>query len=30
MVIRFRKPLHGTWDAEDDLSYVVYGKDGFI
>ena len=28
MVIGFRKPLHGTRDAEDDYAYVVYGKDG--
>ena len=28
MVIGFRKPLHGTRDAEDDCAYVVYGKDG--
>ena len=28
MVIGFRKPLHGTRDAEDDFAYAVYGKDG--
>ena len=30
MVIGFRKPLHGTRDAEDDYANAVYGRDGLF